>query len=200
MQMFLDHHRDKKKERERQRGRRVNSRTWVNSPHNIKNLLTSNIPRLVVGPWLHGWQEIFPGPRICNFLYRWSLGWPCVGLRHISASSAKEWRTWELLVLTEMLFDFLRSGSFLCRGQLSICIYYISYSTRAPNTKRMQANIQASMAVRPSALGVLVVTLLKMLTSTRNKVTRRAILPGITSIGMRKDIQDTITNRPCIEL
>ena len=60
----------------------------------------------------------------------------------------------------------------------------------------MQANIQASIAVRPSALGVLVVTLLKMLTSTRNKVTRRAILPGITSIGMRNDIQDTITNRP----
>ena len=71
-----------------------------------------------------------------------------------------------------------------------------TYSIRAPNTKRMQANIQASMAVRPSALGVLVVTLLKMLTSTRNKVTSRAILPGITSIGMRKDIQDTITNRP----
>ena len=74
-----------------------------------------------------------------------------------------------------------------------------TYSIRAPNTKRMQANIQASMAVRPSALGVLVVTLLKMLTSTRNKVTRRAILPGITSIGMRNDIQDTITNRPCIK-
>ena len=71
-----------------------------------------------------------------------------------------------------------------------------TYSIRAPNTKRMQANIQASMAVRPSALGVLVVTLLKMLTSTRNKVTSRAILPGITSIGMRKDIQDTITNKP----
>ena len=71
-----------------------------------------------------------------------------------------------------------------------------TYSIRAPNTKRMQANIQASMAVRPSALGVLVVTLLKMLTSTRNKVTRRAILPGMTSMGMRNDIQDTITNRP----
>ena len=71
-----------------------------------------------------------------------------------------------------------------------------TYSIRAPNTKRMQANIQASMAVRPSALGVLVVTVLKMLNSTRNKVTRRPILPGITSIGMRKDIQDTITNKP----
>ena len=60
----------------------------------------------------------------------------------------------------------------------------------------MQANIQASIAVSPSALGVLVVTVLKMLTSTRNKVTRRAILPGMTSMGMRNDIQDTITNRP----
>ena len=60
----------------------------------------------------------------------------------------------------------------------------------------MQANIQASMAVRPSALGVLVVTVLKMLTNTRNRVTRRPILPGITSMGMRNDIQETITNKP----
>ena len=45
-------------------------------------------------------------------------------------------------------------------------------------------------------LGVLVVTVLKMLTRTRKSVTRRAILPGITSIGMRKEIQDTMTNRP----
>ena len=48
-------------------------------------------------------------------------------------------------------------------------------------------------------LGVLVVTVLKMLTRTRKSVTRRAIRPGITSIGMRKDIQDTITNRPGVE-
>ena len=40
------------------------------------------------------------------------------------------------------------------------------------------------------------VTVLKMLTRTRKRVTRRAILPGITSIGMRKEIQETITNRP----
>ena len=58
--------------------------------------------------------------------------------------------------------------------------------TRAPNTKRMQESIQASIAVRPSALGVLVVTVLKMLTSTRNKVTSRAILPGIMSGGTTK--------------
>ena len=67
---------------------------------------------------------------------------------------------------------------------------------RAPNTKSMQANIQASMAVSPSALGVLVVTVLKMLTRTRKRVTRRAIRPGITSIGIRNEIHDTITNRP----
>ena len=72
----------------------------------------------------------------------------------------------------------------------------MTYSTKAPNTKRIQANIQASIAVSPSALGVLVVTLLKMLTSTRNSVTRSAILPGITSMGMRNEIHDTITNRP----
>ena len=71
-----------------------------------------------------------------------------------------------------------------------------TYSIKAPNTKRIQANIQASMAVRPSALGVLVVTVLKMLTSTRNRVTKRPILPGMTSIGIKNDIQDTITNKP----
>ena len=75
-----------------------------------------------------------------------------------------------------------------------------TYSTSAPNTKRMHANIHASMAVSPSALGVLVVTLLKILTSTRKRVTRRAILPGITSIGMRNDIQDTITNNPKVNM
>ena len=71
-----------------------------------------------------------------------------------------------------------------------------TYSIRAPNTKSIQANIQASMAVRPSAFGVFVVTVLKMLTRTRKSVTRSAILPGITSMGMRKEIQETITNKP----
>ena len=52
-----------------------------------------------------------------------------------------------------------------------------AYSVSAPKTKRMQASIQASMAVSPSALGVLVVTVLKMLTRTRKRVTSRAIRP-----------------------
>ena len=41
--------------------------------------------------------------------------------------------------------------------------------------------------------------MLKMLTSTRNRVTRSAILPGITSIGMRNEIHETITKRPANE-
>ena len=48
----------------------------------------------------------------------------------------------------------------------------------------------------PSALGVLVVTVLKMLTRTRKRVTRRAILPGITSGGTTKLIHETTTKRP----
>ena len=48
----------------------------------------------------------------------------------------------------------------------------------------------------PSALGVLVVMLLKMLTRTRKSVMRRAIRPGMTSGGTTKLIQDTTTNRP----
>ena len=81
---------------------------------------------------------------------------------------------------------------------------------RAPNTKRMQESIHISMAVKPkemiefevflstvpSALGVLVVTVLKMLTRTRKIVTSKAILPGMTSGGTTKLIQETTTNRP----
>ena len=53
-----------------------------------------------------------------------------------------------------------------------------------------------SIAVNLSAFGMFVVMVLKMLTSTRNTVMRSAILPGITSIGIRNEIQDTITKRP----
>ena len=58
--------------------------------------------------------------------------------------------------------------------------------TSAPNTKRMQESIQASIAVSPSALGVLVVTVLKMLTRTRNSVTSSAMRPGMMSGGTTK--------------
>ena len=50
-----------------------------------------------------------------------------------------------------------------------------------PNTKSMQANIQISMAVSPSAFGELVVMLLKMLIKTRNNVMSNAIRPEIKS-------------------
>ena len=48
----------------------------------------------------------------------------------------------------------------------------------------------------PSAFGVLVVTLLKMLTRTRKSVMRSAMRPGMTSGGTTKLIQDTTTNSP----
>ena len=50
------------------------------------------------------------------------------------------------------------------------------------------------MAVIPSVFGVMAVTLLKMLMRTRKRVTRRAILPGTTSGGIRKLTHDVITN------
>ncbi len=65
-----------------------------------------------------------------------------------------------------------------------------------PKTKRMQASIHISMAVRPSALGELVVMLLKMLMRTRKRVMRSAMRPGTMSGGMRKEIQETTTKRP----
>ena len=60
----------------------------------------------------------------------------------------------------------------------------------------MQANIQISMAVNPSAFGEFELMLLKMLTRTRKSVMRSAILPGTMSGGIRKEIQETTTNSP----
>ena len=68
--------------------------------------------------------------------------------------------------------------------------------TRAPNTKRTQTMTQASIAVSPSAFGMLVVMVLNMLTRTRKTVIRSVILPGTMSGGMRKEIQLTMTNIP----
>ena len=65
-----------------------------------------------------------------------------------------------------------------------------------PNTKRIQASIQISIAVSPSAFGELELMLLKMLTRTRKRVMRSAMRPGTMSGGMRKLIQDTTTKRP----
>ena len=67
---------------------------------------------------------------------------------------------------------------------------------RAPNTNTIQTMMKDSIAVRPSALGMLLVMLLKMLTRTRKTVTRMVILPGTLSGGTRKLIQLTMTNIP----
>ena len=71
-----------------------------------------------------------------------------------------------------------------------------TYSMREPNTKRMQASIHASRAISPSAFGVLMVTLLKMLTKTRKIVTSSDMRPGITSGGITKETHEVITNSP----
>ena len=47
-----------------------------------------------------------------------------------------------------------------------------------PNTNRIQASIQISIAVKPSAFGELVVMLLKILIKTRNSVINNAIRPA----------------------
>ena len=57
-----------------------------------------------------------------------------------------------------------------------------AYSMRAPKTKRTQTMTHASMAVSPSALGMLVVMVLKILTSTRNIVMSNVILKYFSDI------------------
>ncbi len=60
----------------------------------------------------------------------------------------------------------------------------------------MQAIIHELMAVIPSQFGETLVIVLKMLMSTRKRVTSMAIRAGITSGGMRKLDQETTTNSP----
>ena len=67
---------------------------------------------------------------------------------------------------------------------------------KAPNTNTMQMMTNDSMAVRPSARGMLLVMLLKILTRTRKTVTRMVMRPGTLSGGTRKLIQETMTNMP----
>ena len=52
------------------------------------------------------------------------------------------------------------------------------------------------LPVSPSALGMLVVIVLKILTKTRKTVTSSVILPGTISGGTKKLIHETITNMP----
>jgi len=71
-----------------------------------------------------------------------------------------------------------------------------AYSASTPNTWMMQETTQVSTAVSPSAFGALPVTELKMFTSTRNRVTSKAIRPGTTSGGTMNEIQLTMTKSP----
>ena len=64
---------------------------------------------------------------------------------------------------------------------------------RARKTKIIQTMMKASIAVRPSAFGMLFVMLLKMLTRQRKTVTRIVILPGTLSGVTKKLIQMTRT-------
>ena len=66
--------------------------------------------------------------------------------------------------------------SFIFRGEKHNSICYILFSC-LPKTNKIQANIQISIAVNPSAFGEFVVMLLKILIRTRNSVIRRAIRP-----------------------
>ena len=71
-----------------------------------------------------------------------------------------------------------------------------TYSVRAPTMKRRQKVIQTSMAVRPSALGKLMETVLKMLTMARIRMTRNVVLPVTMEGGIRNEIQEAITRNP----
>ena len=60
-----------------------------------------------------------------------------------------------------------------------------------PNTKRIQASIHISIAVKPSAFGEFVVMVLKILIKTRNTVTSNAIRPeDLKNIGINSSSAD----------
>ena len=75
---------------------------------------------------------------------------------------------------------FLIFGPFIYYNPLEENILFFSLikilPIRAPNTNRTHTMTKASIAVSPSAFGILVVMVLKMLTSTRNTVISRVIL------------------------
>ena len=71
-----------------------------------------------------------------------------------------------------------------------------AYSRSARKTKNMQAIIQDAIAFIPSTFGETFVIVLKILVSTRKRVTSNAILPGTTSGGITKLTHDTATNNP----
>ena len=69
----------------------------------------------------------------------------------------------------------------------------IAYSASTQNTWRIHMTTHVSTAVSPSDLGACSVTELKMLTNTRNSVTRSAIRPEINKKDVNiKHIEDCL--------
>ena len=57
---------------------------------------------------------------------------------------------------------------------------------RAPKTKRIHDRIQADTALNPSTLGEMIETLLKILISTKKRVTKSVIRAGTTAGSIKK--------------
>ena len=79
-----------------------------------------------------------------------------------------------MIALKESLYRHHKNG--VCESMETVCSMSPSIPTNAPNTNSTQTITQASIAVRPSAFGMLVVMVLKMLTRTRKTVIRSVIL------------------------
>ena len=79
--------------------------------------------------------------------------------------------------MTSLARVTLRILAVTLRFSIWIILSMKAYSSRTQNTWRMHITTQVSTAVRPSDFGALAVTLLKIFTRTRNKVTSRAIRP-----------------------
>ena len=100
-----------------------------------------------------------------------------------SKNETTETKSPKVSTLFSAFLTFL--GNFSCEVQ---CLYnkMIPYSKRAPHINKIQAIIQADIEVSDVVLGDWVVTLMKIFTITKNNVTIKVILPGITSDGITK--------------
>ena len=127
---------------------------------------------------------------------------PCLGFQNIIVKHLNaDHLYWKLFLTLLLRGNFIlqcywRISPAYCKVQRRLMIFTLAsrlfsawmilrmraYSARTPNTWMMQDTTQVSTAVSPSALGALAVTELKMLTRTRNKVTRRAMRPDKNSI------------------
>ena len=70
--------------------------------------------------------------------------------------------------------------------QIFLLVNKPAYARRAPNTKRMHERIHAVSALNPSTLGEATAIVLKMLISTKNKVTKSVMRAATTSGSIKK--------------